>query len=294
VLNEGFLSGLASLHARKPLAAVAVDEAHCVSEWGADFRPEYKFLGRIRQAVPSVPFVALTATAVPRVQREVSSSLSLRSPVVSKLTFDRPNLIFRCVKKDGAGALANLGPFIQEQLARPTPAIIYCPTRKDVEEVSGLLTARGLSSAYYHGSAPPAMREAVHKDFLRGALKTVVATTAFGMGIDKPDIRQVIHSCTFPVPSLYLPCTFPVPSAWESISRTFDRSSTLAPPRQWRSTTSRLAALAATATLHTSRCTTPTKTSHDMLMTSTSASSRPTPGLPLSPRPPRCAVTLMT
>ena len=189
------LHRLAQLHAKSPLLLFAVDEAHCVSEWGHDFRPEYRQLGQLRQAMPDVPIMALTATAVPDVQRDIVRSLHLRTPYVQKQSSFRPNLTIRVSRKQAglseslAGLLADLQPSRGDR----SSTLVYVPTKNDAEAVSAFLQSRGVSADFYHGGRTPPQRESVHLRFLSGQLPVVCATVAFGMGIDKPDIRRVVH-----------------------------------------------------------------------------------------------------
>lgn len=213
LLGSGFIDAVANLHKRAPLALVAVDEAHCVSEWGHDFRPEYRSLHLVRSKLPGCPIMALTATAVPQVQNDIVSNLQLANPFVALRSFDRPNLAVGCVRRAGKGVRHELISFIETQKASPQPTIVYAPTRGAVNEVYKVLLAAGLKvGRYFAGNLPPPPagrswtpeerddlvmshqdRTSVHEQFMTGELPIVVATIAFGMGIDKPDIRRVVH-----------------------------------------------------------------------------------------------------
>jgi len=192
------LARLESLHAQGKLLLVAIDEAHCVSEWGHDFRPEFRQLGQVRKQLRDVPIMALTATAVPRVREDIVSTLQLRAPFIATSTSYRKNLSIGCQRKEGLHK--DLQPLVKSlnQLeacgrACPPSTIIYAPTRNDVEQLHQYLLNSGVSCDYYHGSLSPQAREKAHLDFLSGTTAVIVATVAFGMGIDKPDVRKVVH-----------------------------------------------------------------------------------------------------
>ena len=192
------LSRLAEMHARTPLLLFAIDEAHCVSEWGHDFRADYRQLGLLRQRMPQVPIVALTATAVPEVQKDIMDSLALRSPVVQRQSSFRQNLTLRCTRKTGGGLSEDLAELLatlkaaEAQHATPS-TLIYVPSKNEAEKVCEFLSSRGVTCDFYHAGRSPLQREAVHLAFLSGRMPVVCATVAFGMGIDKPDIRRVVH-----------------------------------------------------------------------------------------------------
>ncbi|MFA9290049.1 MAG: RecQ family ATP-dependent DNA helicase [Solirubrobacteraceae bacterium] len=167
----------------------AIDEAHCISEWGHDFRPEYKNLRRIIDAIGSRPVIALTATATPKIQIEIQKNLSLNNPVVFKASFNRPNLFYEVRPKVNADK--QLIKFIREQAGKS--GIIYCNSRKKVEEISQFLQVNGIKAMAYHAGLNAKIRTSCQDDFLMHKIDVIVATVAFGMGIDKPDIRFVIH-----------------------------------------------------------------------------------------------------
>ena len=181
---------------RARLLLLAVDEAHCVSEWGHDFRKEYQRLGEFRRAAPGVPIVALTATAVARVQADIVRSLGLVDPFVSRLSLRRANLELRCERKVGSGLAAHLAGLVaalKRAGAAPPATLVYCPTKGDTEAVCAHLRAHGIAADYYPAGRAAPERAAVHGAFLSSATPVVAATVAFGMGIDKPDIRKVYH-----------------------------------------------------------------------------------------------------
>ncbi|KAK4274954.1 hypothetical protein QN277_018107 [Acacia crassicarpa] len=172
----------------------AVDEAHCISEWGHDFRVEYKKLDKLRGVLSDVPFVGLTATATEKVRGDIISSLKMCNPYVSVGSFDRTNL-FYVVKPFNPGQhfVYELVQEISKKVASGGSTIIYCTTVKDVEQISKSLLEAGVAAGMYHGQMSNKSREESHRLFVRDELRVMVATVAFGMGIDKPDIRQVIH-----------------------------------------------------------------------------------------------------
>ncbi|MBU6303190.1 MAG: DNA helicase RecQ [Verrucomicrobia bacterium] len=186
VMNGGFIDDLK----RWGVRGVAVDEAHCVSEWGHDFRPEYRQLARLREELPGVPFLALTATATRRVQDDLVSQLALRQPEVFVASFNRPNLTYTIIPK--AKPVRQVFDFVQ---ARPGEAgIVYLQSRKGTEEMAAALAAEGIPALAYHAGLEPGLRSENQEAFLRDRVRVICATVAFGMGIDKPDVRYVIHA----------------------------------------------------------------------------------------------------
>jgi RecQ family ATP-dependent DNA helicase len=198
LMMSSLLNRFESLHQRGLLLSFAIDEAHCVSEWGHDFRNEYRQLGVLRERLPDVPIIALTATAVPNVQQDIQRSLGLRDPLVLTQSAFRNNLSLRCVRKLPGGMSDDLQPLVnsleKKKNAHPS-TIVYAPTQAIAHNVREHLARRcdGVGIELYHGSLPPAARESAHMAFLSGKSPVIVATVAFGMGIDKPDIREVLH-----------------------------------------------------------------------------------------------------
>ena len=172
-----------------------VDEAHCVSEWGHDFRPDYLRLRGVIDRLGSPTVMACTATATEQVAEEIVGRLGLREPHVLRAGFDRPNLSFDVVALDGAGSKARKGMLLSTALsdAGMRPAIVYCGTRRDVEVVTEQLRSEGLLAVGYHAGMAADERAAAQHRFMEGDAEIVVATNAFGMGVDKADVRAVIH-----------------------------------------------------------------------------------------------------
>jgi len=172
-----------------PVALFAIDEAHCVSQWGHDFRPEYVGLGRLRGLFPGVPVIALTATADVQTRGDIIDRLGLRDAEVYVTGFDRPNIRYTVVEKQKP--FHQLMAFLS---SRPRDAgIVYALSRKRVEEVAGKLRDAGIEAVAYHAGLADAERSRVQEAFLRDDIRVVVATVAFGMGIDKPNVRFVVH-----------------------------------------------------------------------------------------------------
>jgi ATP-dependent DNA helicase RecQ len=168
--------------------AFVIDEAHCVSEWGHDFRPEYRQLSQLRQRHPHVPVLAFTATATARVRGDIIAQLALHDPAVHVASFNRPNLFYRVRPKDRGTE--------RELLAlakRGGAGIVYCLSRRRVDELAATLLAGGIRAAPYHAGLDADTRRDTQDAFIRDDLQVIVATIAFGMGIDKPDVRWVVH-----------------------------------------------------------------------------------------------------
>ncbi|HZX47662.1 MAG TPA: DNA helicase RecQ [Nitrospirota bacterium] len=167
----------------------AIDESHCISEWGHDFRPEYRKLNMLKDEFPGVPLMALTATATPVVQRDIISQLGLRDCKVYTASFNRKNLYYQIRPKDNP--LRQILQYLEER--KKESGIIYCQSRKSVEALAERLQAKGYRALPYHAGLTPDIRTKNQERFIRDDAEIIVATIAFGMGIDKPNVRYVIH-----------------------------------------------------------------------------------------------------
>lgn len=190
LLTDGFLALLDQVEERSSLSLLAVDEAHCVSEWGHDFRPEYRQLGRLRARHPHVPMLGLTATATERVRADIVEQLRLHNPYLHVASFNRPNLHYTVRPKD-RGSYRELLATLREY--HDASVIVYCATRKNVDDLSAALVADGIRALPYHAGLGSDERSAHQERFIRDDVSVLVATVAFGMGIAKPDVRAVIH-----------------------------------------------------------------------------------------------------
>ena len=171
------------------IAQLAIDEAHCISEWGHDFRPEYRELKKLRKHLPEVPIMALTATATERVRIDIIQKLHLREPRCYVASFNRPNLTYRVVPK--SAPYEQLLAFIR---SRPNDSgIIYCASRKSTDSLARNLNEDGISAKPYHAGLTSAERTKHQESFLRDDVRVITATIAFGMGINKPNVRFVVH-----------------------------------------------------------------------------------------------------
>ena len=171
------------------VSCIAIDEAHCVSEWGHDFRPEYRQLAKLRTALPEVPMMALTATATGRVREDIVTHLKLRDPQTFVASFNRPNLTYRVVPKDEPAK--QIITFVRKR--EHESGIIYCASRATAERVAESLAGRGFLARPYHAGLDAAERARNQEMFLRDDTRIICATIAFGMGINKPNVRWVIH-----------------------------------------------------------------------------------------------------
>ncbi len=190
LMSDSFLTLLEHVHENVGISLMAVDEAHCVSEWGHDFRPEYRQIGRMRDHFPTVPMQALTATATERVREDILTQLRLRDPHIHIASFNRPNLTYEVRQK----SKASYGELVELLRGMPdAPVIIYCQSRKSVDMISEALQRDGISALPYHAGMTNDQRAENQSRFIRDDVAVLVATIAFGMGIGKPDVRAVIH-----------------------------------------------------------------------------------------------------
>ncbi len=185
LMSDGFLARLCDI----PIALFAIDEAHCVSQWGHDFRPEYRKLGQLRRLFPEIPLIGLTATAEPHTRRDILQRLGLEQACCHIAGFDRPNIRYTVLEK--YKPFKQLTAFLQGRTAES--GIVYCLSRKRVETVAERLAAAGFNAAAYHAGMSGDLRKQVQDDFLRDDVNIIVATVAFGMGIDKSNVRYVVH-----------------------------------------------------------------------------------------------------
>lgn len=188
---------LASARTRARLARaaprlLAIDEAHCISEWGESFRPAYLGLGVVRDALGSPPTVALTATATPRTARDIVARLALRNPLTLSGGFDRANLRLRVQRV--AGEQERLTSLLALAVSAPGPAVMYASTRRGTERLAAAIARRGVRAAPFHAGLPSSERARLQDRFQSNDVAIIVATNAFGMGVDKPDVRLVAHA----------------------------------------------------------------------------------------------------
>lgn len=192
IATTGFMLKLTKLHSRGLLNLIAIDEAHCISTWGHDFRPSYRKLASLRKSLPNVPILALTATAVPKVQVDVIESLNMENPLVLKSSFNRPNIYyevrFKDLLKDPYDDLTDL-----IKSCGDVCGIVYCLERTMCDDLASHLSKNGISCAAYHAGLDNKMRTSVLDDWISAKIQVVVATVAFGMGIDRKDVRIVCH-----------------------------------------------------------------------------------------------------
>lgn len=190
LLTRNFLAFLDEIHKRIGLSLFAIDEAHCVSEWGHDFRPDYRQLSILRKRYLKTPIMALTATATERVRNDILDQLLLKNPYIHIASFNRPNLYYE-VRQKHQRSYRELAQFLRDPAN--TPAIVYCQTRKNVDEITEALNLDGIRTLSYHAGLLAEQRAAHQTSFIRDDVPVLVATIAFGMGIAKPDVRSVIH-----------------------------------------------------------------------------------------------------
>ena len=172
-----------------PINFFAIDEAHCISQWGHDFRPEYRQLRLLREQFPRTPLIALTATATPRVKDDIIKELSIATAGIYQASFNRPNLTYKIIQKQKS--FNQTLDYISQHPGES--GIIYCQSRKTVENVAQKLQREGIKALPYHAGLPDEVRKGNQEKFIRDDVAVVVATIAFGMGIDKPNVRYVIH-----------------------------------------------------------------------------------------------------
>src|SRR4028118_1505521 len=189
LLGERFLPFLDIVASKLGISAFAIDEAHCVSEWGHDFRPEYRQMQRVRDRYPDIPIMGLTATATERVRQDIIQQLTLRNPDIHVASFNRPNLYYE-VRHKTKHSFAEVLQIIQK---KGGSGIIYCLSRKKVDEVAYKLQQSGIQALPYHAGMNDVDRATNQTRFIRDDVQVMVATIAFGMGINKPDVRFVIH-----------------------------------------------------------------------------------------------------
>jgi ATP-dependent DNA helicase RecQ len=189
LMGEKFLPFLERVRSQVGISAFAIDEAHCVSEWGHDFRPEYRQMKQLRQRYPDIPILALTATATKRVRQDILEQLTLREPSIHIASFNRPNLYYEVQPKERQ----SYNQLLKKIRSHKGSGIIYCLSRRKVDEIAFRLQNDGISALPYHAGMSDEARTTNQTRFIRDDVEVMVATIAFGMGINKPDVRFVIH-----------------------------------------------------------------------------------------------------
>ncbi|PIA33637.1 hypothetical protein AQUCO_04100214v1 [Aquilegia coerulea] len=193
--SKRFMSKLEKCHHAGRLCLIAIDEAHCCSQWGHDFRPDYKSLGILKTQFPNIPMIALTATATKKVQTDLMQMLHIPKCIKFVSTVNRPNLFYMVREKSSVGKVVidEIAEFIRGSYTNNESGIVYCFSRKECEQVAKELRQKGISADHYHADMDAACREKVHMRWSSNKLQVIVGTVAFGMGINKPDVRFVIH-----------------------------------------------------------------------------------------------------